>query len=47
MKCYIQPGSKLLLWPMDYPRISAAYKVPDFVEAKLLQRAQGVLRQSA
>jgi hypothetical protein len=32
-------GSKLMLWPMDYPRVSGKNKVPRFVTQKLLRIA--------
>ena len=32
-------GSKLMLWPMDYPRVSSKSKVPRFVRQKLMQIA--------
>lgn len=33
-------GSNLMLWPMDYPRISSKGKVPRFVNQKLMQIAE-------
>ena len=30
-------GSNLMLWPMDYPRISSQYAVPNYVRNKLLE----------
>ena len=32
-------GSKLMLWPLDYPRVSSKNKVPRFVSQKLMQIA--------
>ncbi|MDJ0898889.1 MAG: Hint domain-containing protein [Xenococcus sp. MO_188.B8] len=32
-------GSNLMLWPMDYPRISSRNKVPRFVSSKLMEIA--------
>ncbi len=32
-------GTNLMLWPMDYPRISSKAKVPNFVSQKLLKIA--------
>ncbi len=32
-------GSNLMLWPMDYPRVSSWHKVPRFVSKKLLKIA--------
>ena len=32
-------GSNLMLWPMDYPRISSRYSVPAYVSTKLLEIA--------
>ena len=29
-------GRKLILWPLDYPRISAQSKVPDYIKDKIL-----------
>ena len=29
-------GSNLMLWPMDYPRVSSKYKVPRYVRNKLM-----------
>ncbi len=33
-------GSNLMLWPMDYPRISSWNKVPRFVSKKLIAIAE-------
>ena len=33
-------GSNLMLWPMDYPRISSKTQVPSFVSQKLLNIAR-------
>lgn len=33
-------GSNLMLWPMDYPRVSSKTQVPSFVSQKLLNIAQ-------
>ena len=33
-------GSNLMLWPMDYPRVSSKTQVPNFVSQKLLNIAQ-------
>ena len=33
-------GSKLMLWPMDYPRVSAKHKVPNYINQKLMQIAK-------
>lgn len=32
-------GSNLMLWPMDYPRVSSKNKVPQFISQKLMQIA--------
>lgn len=33
-------GSNLMLFPMDYPRVSSHYKVPSYVRQKLMQIAE-------
>ena len=38
-------GSNLMLWPMDYPRISSWNKVPRFVSKKLLKIAHQLFSQ--
>ncbi|MEM9276797.1 MAG: FG-GAP-like repeat-containing protein [Cyanobacteria bacterium P01_F01_bin.143] len=38
-------GSNLMLWPMDYPRISSWNKVPRFVSKKLLKIADQLFGQ--
>ena len=38
-------GSNLMLWPMDYPRISSWNKVPRFVSKKLLKIAHQLFGQ--
>ncbi len=38
-------GSNLMLWPMDYPRISSCNKVPHFVNKKLLKIAHQLFVQ--
>ena len=38
-------GSNLMLWPMDYPRISSWNKVPRFVSKKLLKIAHELFGQ--
>ncbi len=38
-------GSNLMLWPMDYPRISSCNKVPHFVNKKLLKIAHQLFAQ--
>ncbi len=39
-------GSNLMLWPMDYPRISSWHKVPRFVSKKLLKIAHQLTEQT-
>ena len=39
-------GSNLMLWPMDYPRISSWSKVPRFVSKKLLAIAHQLVGQA-
>jgi hypothetical protein len=39
-------GSKLMLWPMDYPRVSGKNKVPRFVTQKLLKIASQIYFKS-
>lgn len=31
-------GRKLILWPLDYPRISSQVKVPDYIKDKILRK---------
>ena len=38
-------GSNLMLWPMDYPRISSCNKVPRFVSQKLMAIAEQLVTQ--
>ena len=38
-------GSNLMLWPMDYPRISSWDTVPDFVSSKLMKIAHQLCNQ--
>ena len=38
-------GSNLMLWPMDYPRISSCNKVPRFVSQKLMAIAKNIVNQ--
>ncbi len=38
-------GSNLMLWPIDYPRISSCNKVPRFVSKKLLKIAHQLFSQ--
>jgi len=33
-------GRKLILWPLDYPRISSQVKVPDYIKNKILRKEQ-------
>jgi hypothetical protein len=33
-------GSNLMLWPMDYPRVSSYNKVPRYIRKKLLAIAE-------
>ena len=40
-------GSNLMLWPMDYPRVSSKNKVPRFVSQKLMAIAANDLSLSA
>lgn len=40
-------GSNLMLWPMDYPRISSKGKVPGFVSRKLMQIAERLFGEVA
>ncbi|MEL6496703.1 MAG: Hint domain-containing protein, partial [Cyanobacteria bacterium J06623_7] len=40
-------GSKLMLWPMDYPRVSSHNKVPRYVRQKLMQIAEELYPQKA
>ena len=40
-------GSKLMLWPMDYPRVSSKNKVPRFVRQKLMQIANQLEGETA
>ncbi len=40
-------GTNLMLWPMDYPRISSKAKVPNFVSQKLLKIALQLTNRAA
>ena len=40
-------GSNLMLWPMDYPRVSSKNKVPRYVSQKLMAIATASLPKSA
>ena len=40
-------GNNLMLWPMDYPRISSWNKVPRFVSKKLLKIAHQLMEQES
>ncbi len=33
-------GRKLILWPLDYPRISSQAKVPDYIKDKILRKEE-------
>ena len=33
-------GRKLILWPLDYPRISSQRKVPDYIQEKILRKEE-------
>jgi hypothetical protein len=33
-------GRKLILWPLDYPRISSQNKVPDYIQEMILRKEQ-------
>ena len=40
-------GSNLMLWPMDYPRVSSKNKVPEFVTNKLMRIAHQLCGEEA
>ncbi|MEO1672145.1 MAG: hypothetical protein AAFR77_15415, partial [Cyanobacteria bacterium J06631_2] len=46
-RLYPYGNSQLMLYPLDYPRISSMNKVPRYISEKLMQIAEDVSRKTA